>query len=175
MLTLFQGDQEHPWEDFPKGFLGGIAITQTKQINVGWLRRARERERLQQKQNELVVQTILNISGPVRYPKKRCSIFGRIFRTSQSSWLEQRRTTRNVSLLIILFLKCLRFTFMFDNITVRKITVISLYNNKVLFGLYKIGKESPSYTLTRHAPVIGQVQNQLFCSMNLISSGQLYM
>ena len=52
-------------------------------------------------------------------------------------------------------------------------------NNKVLFGLYKIGKESPSYTLTRHAPVIGQVQNQgqnqLFCSMNLISSGQLYM
>ena len=64
---------------------------------------------------------------------------------------------------------------MFDNITVRKITVISLYNNKVLFGLYKIGKESPSYTLTRDAPVIGQVQNQLFCSMNLISSGQLYM
>ena len=56
MLTLFQGDQEHTWEDFPKGFLGGIAITQTKQINVGWLRRerARERERLQQKQMNLL-------------------------------------------------------------------------------------------------------------------------
>ena len=63
---------------------------------------------------------------------------------------------------------------MFDNITVRK-NYSDISNNNKVFGLYKIGKESPSYTLTRHAPVIGQVQNQLFCSMNLISSGQLYM
>ena len=61
MLTLFQGTRNtRPWEDFPKGFLGGIAITQTKQFNVGWLRRERarererERERLQQKQMNLL-------------------------------------------------------------------------------------------------------------------------
>ena len=161
MLTLFQGDQEHPWEDFPKGFLGGIAITQTKQINVGWLRRerARERERKREtatKANELVVQTILNISGPVRYPKKRCSIFGRIFRTSQSSWLEQRRTTRNVSLLIILFLKCLRFTFMFDNITVRKITVISL----ITIRYYSVCTKSEKNHLLTHLLVMHQLSDK---------------